>query len=97
LARYGGEEFVIVAPETDKAHALQLVERIRGGLQSSGVSVGHQTLYVTTSFGVAMLCADDKTPEQVLDRADTALYKAKAGGRNRVVVDTPLLETSSRV
>jgi diguanylate cyclase (GGDEF)-like protein len=90
LARYGGEEFVIVAPETDRGHAVQLAERIREALQSSDVAVDHHTLRVTASFGVAMLRADDKEPEQVLGRADIALYAAKANGRNRVVVDNPL-------
>lgn len=89
LARYGGEEFVIVAPETDETHAVQLAERIREALDSSEVPIDHQRLHVTASFGVATVCAGDKEPERVLGRADTALYAAKAQGRNRVVVDVP--------
>jgi diguanylate cyclase (GGDEF)-like protein len=90
LARYGGEEFVIIAPDTDQTHALHLAERVREALQSSDVSVSQQRLRVTASFGVAMLRADDKEPEQLLGRADTALYAAKAEGRNRVVVEATL-------
>jgi diguanylate cyclase (GGDEF)-like protein len=90
LARYGGEEFVIVAPETDAARALQLAERIREALQSSYVTVEDRQLAVTASFGVATLCAGDGEPEQILARADRALYAAKVGGRNQVVADPPL-------
>jgi len=90
LARYGGEEFVLVAPETDEAHALQLAERIRRVLQSSDVSVSADRLHVTASFGISMLRANDMTPEHILARADSALYAAKTGGRDRVIVDTSL-------
>jgi diguanylate cyclase (GGDEF)-like protein len=90
LARYGGEEFVLVAPETDEAHALQLAERIREALRVRDVSVNSHRLRVTASFGIAMLRASDKEPEHVLARADSALYAAKSGGRDRVVVDTSL-------
>lgn len=86
LARYGGEEFVILALETDLAHALQLAERVRNTLESSKVSISHHRLGVTASFGVSMLRTDDKEPEEVVARADTALYEAKASGRNRVVL-----------
>lgn len=87
MARYGGEEFVLVAPETDKAGALQLAERMREALRSAGVALNHETLRVTASFGVAMLRPDDKEPEQLLRRADQALYAAKAAGRDRVVAE----------
>ncbi len=85
LARYGGEEFVLVAPETDEADALLLAERMRSVLRSAHVAVDGQDLRVTASFGVAMLRPDDRQPEQLLRRADQALYAAKAAGRDRVV------------
>lgn len=87
MARYGGEEFVLVAPETDRAGALQLGERMREALRSAGVALDYETLRVTASFGVAMLRPDDKEPEQILRRADRALYAAKAAGRDRVVAE----------
>lgn len=86
LARYGGDEFVILALETDLAHALQLAERVRNTLEASKVSIGDHKLGVTASFGVAMLRPDDREPEDVVSRADRALYEAKASGRNRVVI-----------
>jgi len=89
VGRYGGEEFVVVAPETDRAAALQLAERMREALRSSTVTVDHDQVRVTASFGVAMLRADDKEPEQLLRRADEALYAAKAAGRDCVVAEPP--------
>ena len=87
IGRYGGEEFVLVAPETNEASALQLAERMREGLRSARIAVDHKELRVTASFGIAMLHPDDEQPEQVLRRADRALYAAKAAGRDRVVAD----------
>ncbi|HEX6899822.1 MAG TPA: diguanylate cyclase [Thermoanaerobaculia bacterium] len=89
LARYGGEEFVLIAPETDEANALLLAERMRSTLRSAHVAVDDKELRVTASFGVAMLHPEDQQPEQVLGRADQALYAAKAAGRDRVVAGTP--------
>ncbi|MFL6648986.1 MAG: diguanylate cyclase [Sulfurifustaceae bacterium] len=89
MARYGGEEFVVVAPETDRAHALRLAERMREALRSTDVAVKRDELRVTASFGVTILSAEDKEPERILSRADDALYAAKAGGRDRVVADVP--------
>jgi diguanylate cyclase (GGDEF)-like protein len=89
LARYGGEEFVILALGTDVTHALQLAERVRSTLESSKASVNHHRISITASFGVSILRTDDKEPEHILARADAALYEAKAGGRNRVVLENP--------
>ncbi len=74
IARYGGEEFVLIAPETDRASALELAERMRLALQSAEIRIDNQSLGVTASFGVAMLRGDDSRPEDVLRRADEALY-----------------------
>lgn len=86
-ARYGGEEFVLVAPETDRASALELAERMRVALESADIRIDRQSLAVTASFGVAMLRGDDSRPEDVLRRADEALYAAKGAGRNRVMAE----------
>jgi diguanylate cyclase (GGDEF)-like protein len=91
LARYGGEEFVLIAVETNRTQALQLAERVRDALRNSHVPVDHLGLRVTASFGVAMLRADDTDPEQLLRRADAALYAAKSAGRDRVVGELPPL------
>jgi len=87
IARYGGEEFVLIAPETNMASALDLAERMRLALQSAEIRIDHLSLKVTASFGVAMLRGDDARPEDVLRRADEALYAAKGAGRNRVMAE----------
>jgi diguanylate cyclase (GGDEF)-like protein len=86
IARYGGEEFVIVAPETNATRALELAERIRDALRSSELPPGCGDIRVTASFGVGVMRSGDQHPEDVIGRADTALYAAKANGRDRVVL-----------
>jgi len=75
VARYGGEEFVIVMPHTDLVGARNFTERLRDEVS--------QRLCITVSAGVAAVQEGD-TAETLIARADTALYGAKAAGRNRV-------------
>jgi diguanylate cyclase (GGDEF)-like protein len=84
--RYGGEEFLVVAPETDEQQAFKLAERLRATIATTCFTTEQQerTLTVTISVGVAQL-KQDETIEQVISRADGALYHAKHTGRNRVV------------
>lgn len=77
VGRAGGEEFWLVLPETPRAHAVALAERLRQ--QMADASIG-----VTCSIGVALADAADTEASQVIGRADAALYRAKALGRNRV-------------
>ena len=86
LVRYGGEEFLILAPDTDEAGALDLAERVRQALRSAAFETGRGVINITASFGVTVLCEDDMHPEQLVQRADQALYAAKQQGRDRVVV-----------
>jgi diguanylate cyclase len=79
VARYGGEEFVVVMPQTDLAGACMLTERVR-------LEVANQ-LAITVSGGVAA-AGDSDTTESLLGHADTALYSAKAAGRNRIFCHT---------
>jgi two-component system cell cycle response regulator len=87
--RYGGEEFVIVMPETDIAVAAMVAERIRRRIATEPFAIqeGARNLDVTISIGIAALAGPADTAAAVLKRADTALYRAKRDGRNRVVPD----------
>jgi len=79
VARYGGEEFVVVMPQTDLEGAVTFAERLR--------SMVEQEMPVTVSGGVTV-ALDGDTHESLFDRADGALYHAKASGRNRVFCHT---------
>ena len=87
--RYGGEEFVIVMPETDMAVATVVAERLRRRIASEPFAIqnGARLIDVTISVGIAALAGAADTAAALLKRADTALYRAKRDGRNRVVPD----------
>jgi diguanylate cyclase (GGDEF)-like protein len=83
--RYGGEEFVALLPEQSVWEAAQAMDRVRSGVERLAIrTVGERGL-ITISCGVAQLDSSaDESPEAWLRRADSALYRAKARGRNRV-------------
>lgn len=84
--RMGGEEFIIIMPETDAPFAYSVAERIRMHVAGSSFPIrnGTERMNITISIGIATTQAGD-TPESLIKRADEALYRAKAEGRNRVV------------
>ena len=86
LARWGGEEFVLLLCDTPASDAVTLMERLRQAVQAMQVPVaqGGQPITVTVSIGLARHTPADPLAG-TLERADQALYAAKAGGRNRVV------------
>jgi diguanylate cyclase (GGDEF)-like protein len=84
LARYGGEEFVLTLPHSDEAGARVVAERIRQLVETIEIATESGPLRFTVSVGVSIY-QDGLALEQVVGRADEALYKAKQGGRNRVV------------
>lgn len=86
IARYGGEEFVFLLPETDVPAATLAVEKVRAAIASSPFNFNKQPVPITCSFGIAEFAGEDQ-PEQVFERADKALYRAKDGGRNRFEVE----------
>ena len=86
VARWGGEEFVIALPSTPSKNALVLAERLRGKLEAHPILDTDGTrIPVTASFGLAAQEPSD-TLQALIDRADRAMYQAKASGRNRVHV-----------
>ena len=90
LARYGGEEFAIILPETDMARGAAHAERIRAAVASHGFLSQETGLEhrVTVSIGVAALSPTLQRIEELVHDADQALYRAKAGGRNRLELAT---------
>ncbi len=86
LGRLGGEEFAVVLPETPPVGAVEVAERLRAAVAGIGVPVAVDgILSFTASLGVAGLDAADAGIEDLLARADRALYRAKQDGRDRVV------------
>ena len=83
LGRIGGEEFAIVLPHTGSASALQVAEKLRSSIARQLVPGPSGPLMVTASFGVTTLDRSVSDLDGLLERADAALYAAKADGRNR--------------
>ncbi len=89
-ARYGGEEFAVLLPGLDLDAALQVGERLRAGIEA--LAIPNDGAVLTGSVGAAVLLpALDRTPEALIEAADLALYRAKAGGRNRVRAESESL------
>ncbi|GAP67201.1 diguanylate cyclase [Mizugakiibacter sediminis] len=85
LGRLGGEEFVALLPDTGAAAALETAERVRAAIAADALTVAGQPHALTVSIGVTALQPGDGGLEDLLHRADRALYAAKRAGRNRVV------------
>src|ERR1700682_3516869 len=83
FGRYGGEEFLLVLPDTGDDAAFRMLDRLRAIVAELDWSAFSPGMRVTLSAGVAAL-KPDETPDTFLARADSALYAAKAGGRNRI-------------
>lgn len=84
--RYGGEEFLICLPNADMKQCARVLERLRRVIEASTVTISDDTILpVTASIGAAPM-TKSRTTEQIIEKADRALYAAKEGGRNRVRV-----------
>jgi diguanylate cyclase (GGDEF)-like protein len=83
-ARYGGEEFAVLLPETDKAEAVDVAERIRRLIETTQLKWRAAALSVTISAGVAAMPEHGQDPANIVRAADQLLYEAKRHGRNRI-------------
>lgn len=85
IARFGGEEFVIIMPETHKEVAFDVMTRVQREMTKRVFLHNSQHLLITFSAGLAQYI-EGESAEQLIERADTALYQAKNTGKNRVVI-----------
>jgi len=88
FARIGGEELVVLMPETGIEAARLVAERLRAAIQTDRYPLPNQSVTVTASIGLAVTTLPPEPLPALLERADRALYAAKAAGRNRVVEAT---------
>jgi len=93
-ARYGGEEFIVLLPDTDNVSGVRLAERIRAAISASAYDLPcGESVSMTASIGIAGVKPGPHTEDlktvgdSLIARADVALYRAKAGGRDQVAVD----------
>jgi len=84
--RYGGEEFTLLLPNMPLAVARERAEELRSTFAAMAVRFGEFSIQSTLSVGIAVYPEHGKLPDELTQRADRALYRAKAEGRNRVVV-----------
>jgi two-component system cell cycle response regulator len=87
ICRMGGEEFVVVLPDAGMEIALKVAERIRRVVAAKSFDAGARSgpLPITVSLGVALIESPSDSIEDIIKRADDALYRAKREGRNRVI------------
>jgi diguanylate cyclase (GGDEF)-like protein len=90
-ARYGGEEFATILVGADKQEAVRTAERLRTNIMTAEFDAEGNKISVTVSVGIATCPEDAKVKEDIIDRADKALYHAKETGRNKVVAWTETL------
>jgi diguanylate cyclase (GGDEF)-like protein len=85
VARYGGEEFTVILPRTNSAGAYRVAENLRSAFASNEFALQNANIHITISLGVACCTTfDHMDGQQVILRADNALYRAKRGGKNQV-------------
>lgn len=91
-ARYGGEEFAIIMPDTDLSGALHVAERLRESVENSEFIYEQQSFKVTISVGCAEFPHQAENRDDLIEKADIALYASKHKGRNRATAYSPELE-----
>jgi len=90
VGRYGGEEFSVILPGAQVDMAKVIAERLRKAIEESVVKSDKGDITYTVSIGIASDIGREVKVEEILDRADRALYTAKAQGRNRAIFDTEI-------
>ncbi len=86
IARLGGDEFAILLPRTDMRRGLRIADELRGTLAAHEIEAGGSPMRLTASVGIALYPEHGEEVEDLLARADTAMYRAKEQGRDRVCV-----------
>ena len=94
IGRYGGEEFLVIAPGCDLSLTQKLAERIREAVNNEGVELGNDSIPLTVSVGITLGTADSD-PEFLVTVADSAMYRAKRNGRNRVEISMDLPDSET--
>ena len=85
VSRYGGEEFAVLLPGMQKKQSVALAEQIRKGMEEFSFTIRREKVKMTVSIGVASIPEDTLDEEELIRKADEALYRAKRQGRNRVI------------
>ncbi|MBR1618394.1 GGDEF domain-containing protein [bacterium] len=88
--RTGGEEFMVILTETDINQCIIPLERFRKTIETMLLDFNNQNISITVSIGACQYSPDIKTKEELIEKADNALYKAKNSGRNQTVLNTCL-------
>ncbi|WP_377029932.1 sensor domain-containing diguanylate cyclase [Microvirga arabica] len=97
VARFGGEEFVVLVHEVDAAGIITVAQNLRRAVEALTIEHQDHRIAVTVSVGGAMAHRSDEDVQEVIERADSALYRAKAAGRNRVVIDGMQIQLATAV
>jgi len=87
IGRIGGEEFAIVMPDTELVGGKELCERIRLAIYDEQITIGSQSVSVSTSIGITSLGAHETAICAAMSRADQALYDSKHKGRNLISIN----------
>jgi diguanylate cyclase (GGDEF)-like protein len=86
IARYGGEEFVVILPQTAPENAAIAAEKMRQALETYEFEIENKKITISMSFGVAGMTEQVEDAEDLIQRADHAMYQAKESGRNKVEI-----------
>ncbi len=96
-SRYGGEEFTVILPKTPYDIAQLVAERIRQAIAAATLQIDSETMHITASLGFASYPQHAQKQEDLLKRADIALYESKHNGRNRVTGYTPEIDDTASI